>query len=222
MYTVPLTISTSYTSNGYVNTYIPQNPIRTHVSSLGSAAFSDGLIVTSDVLTDSIVYSPTSSIILSPYSYTTSPTSEQIERRKNKVDISLPVVVSNTYSYLDVNSDPSLQKRQSKYFYEKLMNDWLDDDFSDLLDYVVIKGKKAQLVNKLKNVKKNSTKKSEKEMKINFINDHIMSKYDVRSFLKKFVTKSGINWYDLKDNKYLVKRSMYKRLKKTIEKKIDE
>merc|ERR1712054_517378 len=100
-------------SYGYINTYLKPNPIRRHVSSLGSATFSDGLIVSSPVATisDSVIYSPTSTVVLSPYNYTTSPTTLDKKRLKEKqkyidISISSPIYIPPSVSYIDVGSNP--------------------------------------------------------------------------------------------------------------------
>ena len=227
--TVPLTMSsTYYTGDGGVHTYFPPNPIRTHVTPLGSAVFNDDALLVSSysntptTVVDSILYSPTSSVILSPYSYTRNPTPAQLSSNRVDIEISTPMIVPTTTTYIDVNSDPDLQKKMSKFFFEKLMNKWLHSDFEDLLDHIVVKGKNAKLVSKLKDVKSNKTKGSEYDDKIDYIAEEVMTKHDVRSFLKKFVTKSGINWWDLKNHMRIVKKSLYKRIKRRFEKMIEE
>ena len=228
MYTnVPLVMASTaygYSNNSYT-TYVQPSPIRTHVSSLGSAAFNKA-IVTSPVSTiiDSVAYSPTSSVIFSPYSYTTSPTSEQIaySKRDDIYDVVLsPTIVNKQTTFLDINADPELQNKTSKYFYEKLMNRWLHGSFESLLNYFVVRGSNVKLVSKIKDAKKNSPNEKDRDHIIEYISRNIMTKYDVRSFLKKFVTKSGLNWYDLEPNTKIVKKSMFKRMKKTIENMIE-
>ena len=255
MYTVPLLMSSGYSpygpssyswygKDGNVKTYIPPNPVRTHISPLGTATFSDGIIVSSTstpigsrghvaLSPNSIEFSksaasgmflsPTSSVILSPYAYTTNPSEEYKEYRKklNDIDVMVaPRIVPTTTTYIDVNSDPSLQKNVSKHFYEKFFNNWIHDDFADILDYFIVKNNgKVSLVSRVNQTNKTTAKN--KDAKISHIEKNIMTKYDVRSFLKKFVTKTGINWYDLQSNTRLVKKTMHKRLVKTIEKMIE-
>ena len=56
------------------------------------------------------------------------------------------------------------------------------------------------------------------EKKVDFIADNIMTKYDMKSFLKKLVIKSPLNWFDLKDHKSYVKRKIHKKIVKNLEK----
>ena len=66
------------------------------------------------------------------------------------------------------------------------------------------------------------------EKKVNFIADNVMTKYDMKSFLKKYALKSGLDLWKLKENKSYVKKSIYKKIKinlkswHTIDKKIDK
>ena len=229
--TVPLVISPTYYGDAgtYSTYYPPAHP--TTVTPLGSAVFNDGLVVTtssSPGIIEQTIVSPssnnvslTSSYLVSPYSYTRSPSGEYMEYRDRLVDavVPIPAIVPQTTTYVDVNADPSLQKNMSKFFYEKLMNKWLPDSFSDLLDLVAVTGNKTKLVSKVKDT--NKTTDGNRNAKIGYISEHVMSKYHIRSFLKKFVTKSGINWYDLKHNIKLVKKSLYKRIRKTLIKEIE-
>ena len=56
------------------------------------------------------------------------------------------------------------------------------------------------------------------EMKVNFIADNVMTKYDMKSFLKKYSLKSGLDLWKLKENKSYVKKSIYKKIKNKLEK----
>ena len=194
---IPLILSTNYTvSNNYTATINPllsgtmpyyistdgydtsiyKNPIRTFISPLGTALDSDQYI-----------------------------TNIPLKYHKNKLESDLDpdsptlsfynppnVLIPNTIKY----DSAELRKDMTKYFFEKTMNDWLSDDFSDLLKELKVKGDK-----------------------IEYIAENIMTKYDMKTFLKKFVNKSGINWLDLRRNKSKVKRSIYKKLQSRISKK---
>ena len=118
-----------------------------------------------------------------------------------------------------VHSDPELKKRMTAYFFEKTMNDWLRSDFEKLLKYIVVKGKKVSFVKSEKEFLNNEGT-SNLEEKIDFISNNIMTKYDMKSFLKKLVNKTDISWFHLRDNKQYVKKAIYKKIKKNIQKMI--
>ena len=127
-----------------------------------------------------------------------------------------PVMPLNESS---INADPEVRRRMSAFFFEKMANHWLHSDYEDLLKYLVVKSKKVSLVSNKSQYEKNSTS-SDVEMKIDFIVNNVMTKYDMKSFLKKLCIKTGINWYDLYQHKSFVKKAIYKKIKKNILKMI--
>jgi hypothetical protein len=231
MITVPLSISSSYldsytpvinpyftssvvstnyfTNDGIYKTVIEPSPIKTFVSPLGVAAHPEPIVFhhkyhrhkpkkTSKIT----VASPVLSTVLSP----------AVSKVTSLNSIS-------SYNTVDVNSDPSLRRKVSQYFYDETVNKWLYSEFNDLLNYLVVKNGEVSLIKDLSKVDNNNNDKNIEE-KIEYIANNVMTKYDVRSYLKKYVIKSGLNWYDLKDNKKYVKKSLYKKIKKNLEKMI--
>ena len=105
----------------------------------------------------------------------------------------------------------------SAYFFEKTMNDWLYSDFDDVFKYLVVKSGKVSVVQNRNQMEKNKAAQ-DVEKKVDFIADNVMTIYDMKSFLKKLVVKTPLNWYDLKQHKSFVKKKIYKKLVKTLEK----
>ena len=126
----------------------------------------------------------------------------------------------NQVDYLNVNNDPDLIKNVTKYFFEKTMNAWMYSDFEDLLTFLVIKNNKVSVISNKKELENNKrdTDINLIEMKVDFITNHVMSKYDMKSFLKKYALKSGLDLWKLKENKSYVKKSIYKKIKSRLEK----
>ena len=120
-------------------------------------------------------------------------------------------------SHIDVNSDPSLRKKMTAYFFEKTMNDWLYSDFDDIFKYLVVKGGKVSVVQNRNQMEKNKASQ-DVEKKVDFIADNIMTKYDMKSFLKKLIVRKPINWFDLKNHKSYVKKKIYNQIVKKLEK----
>ena len=204
------TTTTSLTSP-FVNPYFVSTlntPIRTHVSSLGTAVHTTA-VHNLNVPILSPVYSPSLSLSL----------------ESNDLEITVPfspVLTNNVVQYENLNNDPDLIRKVTKYFFEKTMNSWLYSDFEDLLTYLVIKGDKVRVVSNKKELENNKRDNNMKtlEMKVNFIADNVMTKYDMKSFLKKYVRRTGLNWWDLKQNKSHLKKILYKQIKKNIEKEM--
>jgi len=202
------TTTTSLTSP-FVNPYFVSTlntPIRTHVSSLGTAVHTTA-VHNLNVPILSPVYSPSLSLSL----------------ESNDLEITVPfspVLTNNVVQYENLNNDPDLIRKVTKYFFEKTMNSWLYSDFEDLLTYLVIKGDKVRVVSNKKELENNKRDNNMKtlEMKVNFIADNVMTKYDMKSFLKKYSLKSGLDLWKLKENKSYVKKSIYKKIKNNLEK----
>jgi len=232
---VPLVINNKY--NNYNDYYTPSvinpyfvstmGPIRKNVSSLGTAAndlifspVSNILAPVSNILSPvSNILSPVSNI-LSPVSNILSPT---ITLSDSNIALSMSYnqpMIANEVQYLNINNDPDLIRKVSKYFFEKTMNSWMYSDFEDLLMYLVVKNDKVQVISnkkELDNNKKDNDMKSI-EMKVNYIADNVMTKYDMKSFLKKYAIKSGLDLWKLKENKSYVKKSLYKKIHKKLQK----
>lgn len=237
--TVPLNLSKSY-SDIYVDTYSPivnpyfastqinndgellktiyyPNPIKTFISPLGTAVHNNDPVVFNYKYnqfkkpTDKValsISSPIAPSILSPsalYSTSLSPT---------MLSADMPI---NEESF---NNDGEVQKRMTSYFFEKTINNWLRSDFEDVLKYLIVKSKKVQPVANKKEYEKNKPYDN-LDQKIDYIENNIMTKYDMKSFLKKFVIKTGIVWYKLRDHKNSVKKSIGKKIKSNIQKLIE-
>ena len=204
-----VTSSTHYINNddGLYKTVIHPSPIKTFVSPLGVATHSDPVV------------------LHHKYHQYSSP----IHKKSSKITISSPLmsplmspVSSPIYnipgvSQTAVNSDPVLRKKMTAYFFEKTMNDWLYSDFDDALKYLVVKGNKVTIVKNRSQLEKNNASQNA-EKKVDFIADNIMTKYDMKSFLKKLVNKTPANWYDLKQHKSFVKKKIYKKIVKNLQK----
>ena len=202
--TNPFLPSVQYTTDGDLyKTVVHPNPIKTYISPLGTAIHND----------DPVVFHHKYHEFKSP----------DKSSKNITLSVSSPAILSPTMLPLNtdsVKSDPELKKRMTAYFYEKTMNDWLrSDDYENLLKYFTVKNKKVSIVNSEKEFLKNEPNSNIDE-KIDFIADNVMTKYDMKSFLKKFVLKKDISWFHLRDHKKYVKRAIYKKIKKNIKKMI--
>ena len=136
-------------------------------------------------------------------------------------ELEVPIVYNTApIEYPNLNNDPDLIKKTTKYFFEKTMNSWLYSDFEDLLMYLIADKNKVRLVKNGKELDNNKRDTNMKalDMKIEFIAENVMTKYDMKSFLKKYAMKTGLDLWNLKDYKSYVKKSIYKKLKSKLEK----
>tara|TARA_Y200000002_G_C22675037_1_gene661677 strand:+ start:19 stop:681 length:663 start_codon:yes stop_codon:yes gene_type:complete len=185
-------------------------PFRSHVSSLGTA------VNTVAVKKLSV---PVLSPVLSP-SLNLSVESDDLKLSVPLIPAPPPIVTNNIVEYENLNNDPVLIKKVTKYFFEKTMNSWLYSDFEDLLSYLIVDKNKVKVISNKNEIKKNKKDNNIKtiEMKVNFIADYVMTKYDMKSFLKKYSLKSGLDLWKLKENKSYVKKSIYKKIKSKLKK----
>lgn len=93
-----------------------------------------------------------------------------------------PIYNVQTYEYLDVNKDVKLRKEITDFFHSKILK-WISEDI----------------------------KLSKYKSKINSINS-MEGKMIVYKLLRHFIHKSGINWYDLRDNYDIIKEYLVKKL----------
>ena len=128
--------------------------------------------------------------------------------------ISSPIMPINSDS---VQADPEVKSKMTAYFFEKTMNDWLHSDFKKLLKYLIVKGDNISIIKNEKDFSNNEAFKNV-DKKIDFIANNVMTKYDMKSFLKKLVLKKDISWFYLRDYKRYVKKAIYKKIKKNIQK----
>ena len=126
--------------------------------------------------------------------------------------------------YPNLNTDPKIRAQVTKYFYYKLLDDWLYDDLIDLLNYFVVSGDKVEMIKKIYDYKDDRVKKDTTEMlekKTDYIEDNLFSKTDMYNALFNFTRETNTNWYDLPKHEYLVMGLVKKRLRKKIKEEIE-
>ena len=96
----------------------------------------------------------------------------------------VPPLIDHIVEYQNVNKDVNLRKNVTKFFHEKVIK-WISD--SEYKDFTKYKSKLEFL------------KSTDGQM-------HIYN------MLRHFIKKSGINWYDLRDNYSIVKEYFSQKL----------
>jgi hypothetical protein len=174
-----------------------------------------------------IYLSPHSPYLLSPTISIEKDSDKDSDKDKKKIKINFPPFaplyqsyIPRNYSYQNVNNDRDLIRNVTKYFFEGTMNRWLYSDFQELLKYLVIKKGKVHIVSNREELSKNKLDNNMNDMKlkVKFISEYVMTKYDMRSFLKKLSLKSGVDLWKFKDYKSRVKKSIFKKIKSKLEK----
>jgi hypothetical protein len=120
--------------------------------------------------------------------------------------------------YPNLNKDKTVQKTISKYFYYKIVDNWLYSTLRPLLGFIVIVNGKPQIIKSMAEFKNADTETySDIEEKIKYMEYIILSKDMVKHVLKKIVKKYQINWYHLDKNEHIVKKTFYKYIYKKLE-----
>lgn len=115
-----------------------------------------------------------------------------IEPDKKQTIIQLPPVpIVHNVKYQDISNDSDLKKKVVKKFYKKLHKKWLK------------RGKFVKYINK-------------KKVDHNKVKD-IFSKKNVKKFIKYFLEKYHLKWYDVSKKKKKLKRFLYKKMKSYIQ-----
>jgi len=121
----------------------------------------------------------------------------------------------DSVDYDSVDNDSELRSKMTKYFYEKTFNSWLIQN-AKLLRYFKVSGEKVSMVKNKSEYEKNNIKHDEKKQIVKYILENIFDKYDIKSTLKIFVSRSRSKWFELKDNKEYVIKFIMKRIKKKL------
>jgi len=113
--------------------------------------------------------------------------------------------VNSTYSYPSIgiyknlNADPKVRKRVTKYFYFKVLEVYLFNELSYILNF--LKHSNGKVKKKRKNIKKtkNKDKLHIQKKKTEYIEKFVLDKKHIYKLLDKFTTKYKVNWFDLID-----------------------
>ena len=139
----------------------------------------------------------------------------------DKINTSIkPIVTFPIAPHLNLNLDPRVHEQMTEYFYNKTFNDWIYDEFADVLGYVKLVSGEPKLISSLSEHKSSGEATSSK---IRFLKDKILSRSRVHKILEQFISETRTNWYELEKNSYfvkdLIKRYMKKKIKALIESK---
>jgi len=94
----------------------------------------------------------------------------------------VPPLIDSIYEYQDINKDINLRKDVTEFFHRKVLK-WIDE-YSDF----------SHLKTQKKYLQSNE------------------GKMHIYNLLRHFIKKSGINWYDLRDNYTIIKEFLSKKI----------
>lgn len=129
----------------------------------------------------------------------------------NKLNfINKQIGIQNTINNsFNLNTDKNVQKTISKYFYYKIIDEWLYKELFSLLAFVeLINGtpKLISSINKYSVEKLASESEENIEKRAEYFGTEIITKKLVKQVLKKIVKRMCINWYELDKKENVVRK----------------
>jgi hypothetical protein len=148
-------------------------------------------------------------------------------------DIDSPYVaaVDFTYSkpyfsvYENLNVDPYIHDRMTKYYLAKTLEKWLYEDLIDVLNYIKVRDNKVDVISSLKEynpVAVNSDSDATIKKKIDFLEKYFLNKRIIKKWLRDFIKGSASNWFDLTKSEYFLKDLFKKKLTKLLKEAVVE
>lgn len=127
--------------------------------------------------------------------------------------------------YKDLNKDKSVQKTLSKYYYYKILDNWIYKKLFPLLAFIDISSGTPKLIKSMEDynvAKLSSDSEADIEKKIGYMEKNIITKDMVRHVLRKICEDNNINWYDLNKHENKIKNVFYNylldKLKESVQK----
>jgi hypothetical protein len=124
----------------------------------------------------------------------------------------------------NLNNNNNIQKTFTKYIYYKLIDEWLYEKLIPILAFVEIVNSKAQLIksmNKYSIEKLDLASDEEIEIRVEYLENKIITKKLVRLVLKKIVKKMCLNWYELNKYEKTIKKVFFEYLKDLLKESIN-
>jgi hypothetical protein len=139
--------------------------------------------------------------------------------------------ITNIRHLTNIDQDPELRRKVVKHFYNQLKDVYFLGKFQNLLKYIVVENGSARLVKSYEELQKNSDNNNDFTLRIKFITENIFSKYDLEVLISKLIAKYSMlysedeynmHWYNAKyKHSRLVKKTMYKKIKYRLQKKVN-
>lgn len=123
-----------------------------------------------------------------------------------------------------LNDNPFAQKQMLDYIMAKVYNKWLyGKDMCYLLKYLQVVDGKVTYISSLDNFKANKIcddSEEAVELKIDFIEENIFSKSDLKKLLKRMIDELGYKWYEFPQRETVISEAVEKYIKRSLKKKI--
>lgn len=129
-------------------------------------------------------------------------------------------------TYRDLNSDPTMKKKITKYFRTHVLDKWINKEMSDILNYLTVNNAgEVSFIKNLNDYDPNAIKKdspSNIQAKIKFLGKYILT-FDITfRILSRYVRETGVQWVNLPGQKYYIRKVIEKKMMKLIKNAINE
>jgi hypothetical protein len=125
--------------------------------------------------------------------------------------------------YETIDNDPIVREKMINYYFDKLRDDWLLDEMNDLLAFFTYKDGKVHMIRALSNYNPDSIKDDTDaiaEKKVEYIEEHVFSKYDLEKFMKEYTRKADTRYVMIPKSEYPFRETLRKYIKRKIKKMI--
>ncbi len=161
------------------------------------------------------------SITSSPVSIISTPYTDPVLAVTTKVDNLTSMYTFPLAPNLDLNRDPYVHDTVTDSIYKQIFREWVyESDFEGLFKYIKIVNGHPKLITKAD--KEGTNKKEDRDIKVRFMKDYILSRGRVKKLIEEFIDGTRTNWYDIEKNTYFVREFVYKYMKKKLKALVDK
>ena len=133
-------------------------------------------------------------------------------------------IQSQYISNQNLNTSKSIQKTISKYYYYKIVDEWLYKKLFHLLAFIEIHDGKTQLIKSMSkySIEKLTSESDENiDLRIGYLEKNIITKKIVNKILKKIVKRMCFNWYELNKHEQTIAKVFLEYFKDLLETSIN-
>jgi hypothetical protein len=180
-----------------------------------------------------MIFSPLSKVKVTPFSttVTTANVLSPVSPVLSPVSpVWSPVVVPRVFPLYQVevdtglNDNPFAQKQMLDYIMAKVYNKWIySKDMCYLLKYLKVENNKVMPIQSLENFKDNKICDDTKEvveLKIDYIEENILTKSDLKKILKRMINELGYKWYEFPQKEDVIAEAVEKYIRQSLKEKV--
>lgn len=171
-------------------------------------------------------FSPFSKVKVTPYSTTVTTTNVGPFSPLLSPTFVMPTVTPLYKLEVDtgLNDNPLAQKQMLDYVMAKVYNKWIyGKDMCYVLKYLkVVNGKVhyLQSIDEFSNNKICNDTELEVELKVDFIEQNILTKSDLKKLLKRMIDELGFKWYEFPQKLEVIEEAVERHIKKALKSNI--